>query len=183
MRDRKDGSWPADLYLEGTDQHRGWFHSSMLQSCGTVGRAPYNGVLTHGFTLDENGMKMSKSLGNTVSPDDVIKQYGADILRLWVSQSDYTSDLRIGKEILKGVADSYRRLRNTMRFMLGSLGDSNDFEQIQLQDLPDLEKWVLSKLKKLDINIREGYKNYSFQTVFQQLFQLSLIHISEPTRP
>ena len=138
LRDRDDGSWPADLYLEGTDQHRGWFHS-MLQSCGTVGRAPYNGVLTHGFTLDENGMKMSKSLGNTVSPDDVIKQYGADILRLWVSQSDYTSDLRIGKEILKGVADSYRRLRNTMRFMLGSLGDSNDFEKIRLQDLPDLK--------------------------------------------
>ena len=178
LRDRDDGSWPADLYLEGTDQHRGWFHSSMLQSCGTVGRAPYNGVLTHGFTLDENGMKMSKSLGNTVSPDDVIKQYGADILRLWVSQSDYTSDLRIGKEILKGVADSYRRLRNTMRFMLGSLGDSNDFEKIRLQDLPDLEKWVLSKLKKLDINIREDYKNYSFQTVFQQLFQFCTVDLS-----
>ena len=122
LRDRDDGSDDglADLYLEGTDQHRGWFHSSMLQSCGTQGRAPYRGVLTHGFTLDEKGMKMSKSIGNTVSPEDVTKQYGADILRLWVAQSDYTADLRIGPEILKGVADGYRRLRNTMRFMLGA---------------------------------------------------------------
>ena len=124
LRDREDGSQDglADLYLEGTDQHRGWFHSSMLQACGTRGRAPYRGVLTHGFTLDEKGIKMSKSLGNTVSPEDVTKQYGADILRLWVAQSDYSADLRIGPEILKGVADSYRRLRNTMRFMLGALG-------------------------------------------------------------
>ena len=178
LRDRADGGWPADLYLEGTDQHRGWFHSSLLQACGTVGRAPYNGVLTHGFTLDENGMKMSKSLGNTISPDEVIKQYGADILRLWVSQSDYTSDLRIGKEILKGVADSYRRLRNSMRFMLGSLGDFKNISEIPLNDLPDLEKWVLSKLKNLDNNVREGYKNYSFQTVFQQLFQFCTVDLS-----
>ena len=121
LRDRPDGSADgiADLYLEGTDQHRGWFHSSMLQACGTIGRAPYRGVLTHGFTLDEKGMKMSKSIGNTVAPQEVIDQYGADILRLWVAQSDYTVDLRIGPEILKGVADSYRRLRNTMRFLLG----------------------------------------------------------------
>merc|ERR1711991_818221 len=148
LRDRDDGSDDgfADLYLEGTDQHRGWFHSSMLQSCGTKGRAPYHGVLTHGFTLDEKGMKMSKSLGNTIAPEQVIKQYGADILRLWVSQSDYTSDLRIGKEILKGVADSYRKLRNTMRFMLGSLEDLKDIEKIDLDELPELEKWVLNKL-------------------------------------
>ncbi|MFV0512402.1 MAG: isoleucine--tRNA ligase, partial [Jhaorihella sp.] len=119
LRDRPDGTADglADLYLEGTDQHRGWFHSSMLQACGTKGRAPYRGVLTHGFTLDEKGMKMSKSLGNTVAPQEVIDQYGADILRLWVALSDYTVDLRIGKEILKGVADSYRRLRNTMRYV------------------------------------------------------------------
>ena len=125
LRDREDGSEDglADLYLEGTDQHRGWFHSSMLQACGTKGRAPYRGVLTHGFTLDEKGMKMSKSLGNTIVPEQVVKQYGADILRLWVAQSDYSADQRIGPEILKGVADSYRRLRNTMRFMLGSLHD------------------------------------------------------------
>ena len=121
LRDRPDGIWPASVYLEGTDQHRGWFHSSMLQACGTRGRAPYDAVLTHGFTLDENGMKMSKSLGNTTAPEDVIRQYGADILRLWVAQSDYTVDLRIGPEILKGTADSYRRLRNTLRFLLGAL--------------------------------------------------------------
>jgi hypothetical protein len=115
LRDRPDGTEDgiADLYLEGTDQHRGWFHSSMLQACATKGRAPYRGVLTHGFTLDEKGMKMSKSLGNTVAPEAGDRQYGADILRLWVAQSDYTADLRIGPEILKGVADSYRRLRNT----------------------------------------------------------------------
>jgi isoleucyl-tRNA synthetase len=119
---RRDGI--ADVYLEGTDQHRGWFHSSMLQACGTIGRAPYRNVLTHGFTLDEKGMKMSKSLGNTIAPEEVVKQYGADILRLWVAQTDYTNDQRIGPEILKGTADSYRRLRNTMRFMLGALAIS-----------------------------------------------------------
>ena len=121
LRDRPDGIWPASVYLEGTDQHRGWFHSSMLQACGTRGRAPYDAVVTHGFTLDENGMKMSKSLGNTTAPEDVIRQYGADILRLWVAQTDYAVDLRIGPEILKGTADSYRRLRNTLRFLLGAL--------------------------------------------------------------
>ena len=122
LRDREDGVWPADVYLEGTDQHRGWFHSSMLQSCGTRGRAPYKAVVTHGFTLDEKGMKMSKSLGNIiVAGSEMIKQYGADILRLWVAQADYSADQRIGPEILKGTADSYRRLRNTLRYMLGAL--------------------------------------------------------------
>ncbi|MFN6978236.1 MAG: isoleucine--tRNA ligase, partial [Gemmobacter sp.] len=123
LRDRPDGTADgiADLYLEGTDQHRGWFHSSMLQACGTKGRAPYRGVLTHGFTLDEKGMKMSKSLGNVIAPQAVVDQYGADILRLWVAQTDYTVDQRIGPEILKGTADSYRRLRNTLRFLLGAL--------------------------------------------------------------
>ncbi len=132
LRDRPDGTEDglADLYLEGTDQHRGWFHSSMLQACGTKGRAPYRGVLTHGFTLDEKGMKMSKSLGNTVAPQEIIDQYGADILRLWVAQSDYTVDQRIGKEILKGVADSYRRLRNTLRFMLGALKGFDEAERV-----------------------------------------------------
>ena len=128
LRDREDGTEDgiADVYMEGTDQHRGWFHSSMLQACGTKGRAPYRNVVTHGFTLDEKGMKMSKSLGNTIVPEEVVKQYGADILRLWVAQTDYTADQRIGPEILKGTADSYRRLRNTMRFMLGSLADFTD---------------------------------------------------------
>ena len=130
LRDRSDGKWPADLYLEGTDQHRGFFHSSLLQACGTQGKAPYLGVLTHGFILDEKGFKMSKSLGNTVSPQQVIKQFGADILRLWVAQSDYTVDLRIGDEILKGVTDSYRKLRNTARFLLGNLGTYSDQDDI-----------------------------------------------------
>ena len=121
LRDREDGAPDgiADVYMEGTDQHRGWFHSSLLQASATQGRAPYRNVVTHGFTLDEKGMKMSKSLGNTIVPAKVIEQYGADILRLWVAQADYTADQRIGPEILKGTADSYRRLRNTMRFLLG----------------------------------------------------------------
>jgi len=180
LRDRADGSEDglADLYLEGTDQHRGWFHSSMLQSCGTQGRAPYRGVLTHGFTLDEKGMKMSKSIGNTVSPEDVTRQYGADILRLWVAQSDYTSDLRIGPEILKGVADSYRRLRNTMRFMLGSLADFTPADQVAPEAMPELEQWVLHRLAQLDANVREGYAAYDFQGVFQALFQFATVDLS-----
>ena len=180
LRDRADGSEDglADLYLEGTDQHRGWFHSSMLQSCGTQGRAPYRGVLTHGFTLDEKGMKMSKSIGNTVSPEDVTRQYGADILRLWVAQSDYTSDLRIGPEILKGVADSYRRLRNTMRFMLGSLADFTAADQVAHEAMQELEQWVLHRLAQLDATVREGYAAYDFQGVFQALFQFATVDLS-----
>ncbi|WP_424933113.1 isoleucine--tRNA ligase [Amaricoccus macauensis] len=178
LRDREDGVRPADLYLEGTDQHRGWFHSSLLQACGTMGRAPYKGVLTHGFTLDEKGMKMSKSLGNTVAPEDVIKQYGADILRLWVAQSDYTADLRIGPEILKGTADSYRRLRNTMRFMLGALDGFTDAERVEPADMPDLERFVLHRLAELDVIVREGYGKYDFQRVFQQLFQFCTVELS-----
>ena len=180
LRDRTDGSQDglADLYLEGTDQHRGWFHSSMLQACGTRGRAPYRGVLTHGFTLDEKGIKMSKSLGNTVSPEDVTKQYGADILRLWVAQSDYSGDLRIGPEILKGVADSYRRLRNTMRFMLGALAHTTDEDRVDANDMPELEQWVLHRLAELDQKVRNGYAAYDFQGVFQTLFQFATVDLS-----
>ena len=180
LRDRDDGSDDglADLYLEGTDQHRGWFHSSMLQSCGTQGRAPYHAVLTHGFTLDEKGMKMSKSIGNTVSPDDVTRQYGADILRLWVAQSDYSSDLRIGPEILKGVADSYRRLRNTMRFMLGALSDFSETDKIEFESMPELERWVLHRLYELDEIVKTGYAAYDFQGVFQALFQFATVDLS-----
>ena len=123
--------------MEGTDQHRGWFHSSLLQAVGTMGRAPYRNVVTHGFTLDAKGMKMSKSIGNTIVPEEVVRQYGADILRLWVAQTDYTADQRIGPEVLKGVADSYRRLRNTMRFMLGSLSDFTENDRILPAEMPD----------------------------------------------
>ena len=180
LRDREDGSddGMADLYLEGTDQHRGWFHSSMLQSCGTRGHAPYRGVLTHGFTLDEKGMKMSKSLGNTVAPDEVVNQYGADILRLWVAQSDYTADLRIGPEILKGVADSYRRLRNTMRFMLGSLADYSEADKTDIHDMPELEQWVLHRLAELDEKVRTGFNAYDFQGVFQAIFNFATVDLS-----
>ncbi len=180
LRDRADGSEDgiADLYLEGTDQHRGWFHSSLLQSCGTNGRAPYRGVLTHGFTLDEKGIKMSKSLGNTIVPDEVVKQYGADILRLWVAQTDYTADQRIGPEILKGVADSYRRLRNTMRFILGSLDGFSEAERVDPADMPELERWVLHRLAELDHKVRAGYDAYDFQGVFRAVFEFATVDLS-----
>ncbi len=180
VRDRPDGSPDgiADLYLEGTDQHRGWFHSSMLQSCGTKGRAPYKSVLTHGFTLDEKGMKMSKSVGNTIVPETVVKQYGADILRLWVAQADYTADQRIGPEILKNTADSYRRLRNTMRFILGNLNGFDAAERVDLAEMPELERWILHRLAELDQVVRDGYATYDFQGVFQQLFQFCTVDLS-----
>ncbi|MEM9754716.1 MAG: class I tRNA ligase family protein, partial [Pseudomonadota bacterium] len=180
LRDRADGAEDgiADLYLEGTDQHRGWFHSSLLQSVGTTGRAPYRGVLTHGFTLDEKGMKMSKSLGNTIVPQQVVDQYGADILRLWVAQTDYTADQRIGPEILKGVADSYRRLRNTMRFMLGSLADFTEADRVAPEEMPELEQWVLHRLAELDQRLRAGYDAYDFQGVFQEVFTFATSDLS-----
>ncbi len=180
LRDRADGTADgiADLYLEGTDQHRGWFHSSMLQACGTRGRAPYRGVLTHGFTLDERGMKMSKSLGNTTAPQAVIDQYGADILRLWVAQSDYSVDLRIGPEILKGTADSYRRLRNTLRYMLGALHGYTAEEALPVKDMPELERFILHRLAELDTEVRLGYAAYDFQGVFQKLFTFATSDLS-----
>ncbi len=180
LRDRADGTPDgiADLYLEGTDQHRGWFHSSLLQACATKGRAPYRGVLTHGFTLDEKGMKMSKSLGNIIAPDKIVQQYGADILRLWVAQTDYTADQRIGDEILKGVADSYRRLRNALRFILGNLDGFTEAERVDPAEMPELERWVLHRLSELDVAVRKGYADYAFQSVFQQLFQFCTVDLS-----
>lgn len=165
LRDRPDGTEDgiADVYMEGTDQHRGWFHSSLLQSVGTTGRAPYRNVVTHGFTLDAKGMKMSKSIGNTIVPQQIVDQYGADILRLWVAQTDYTADQRIGDEILKGVADSYRRLRNTMRYMLGSLTDFTEADRTDPADMPELERWVLHRLAELDKVVRDGYARFDFQ--------------------
>jgi isoleucyl-tRNA synthetase len=180
LRDRADGTEDgiADVYMEGTDQHRGWFHSSLLQACGTIGRAPYRNVVTHGFTLDEKGMKMSKSLGNIVAPQEVIDQYGADILRLWVAQADYTADQRIGPEILKGTADSYRRLRNTMRFMLGSLADFTEADRIDPSEMPELERWVLHRMAELDGVVRDGYRAFDFQGVFQAIFQFATSDLS-----
>ena len=167
---KEPGLWPASLYLEGTDQHRGWFHSSLLESCGTRGRAPYEAVLTHGFVLDEDGKKMSKSLGNIVAPQKVIEQYGADILRFWIASADYSQDLRIGSGILKSTTDSYRRLRNTLRFLLGNLADWSEAERVAVADMPPLERWVLHRLGELDTAIRADLEDFAFQRAFSTLF-------------
>jgi isoleucyl-tRNA synthetase len=161
--------WPADLYLEGSDQHRGWFHSSLLESVGTRGVAPFKAVLTHGFVNDENGRKMSKSLGNVTAPEEVAKVYGADILRLWVMSSDTTDDLRIGPEILKQQAELYRRLRNTLRWVLGSLADFSDAETVPYGELPELECWVLHRLTGLDARIRAATESYDWTGVYPEL--------------
>jgi isoleucyl-tRNA synthetase len=180
LRDREDGSEDgiADVYMEGTDQHRGWFHSSLLQSCGTYGRAPYRQVVTHGFTLDAKGMKMSKSVGNTIVPEKIVQQYGADILRLWVAQTDYTTDQRIGDEILKGTSDSYRRLRNTMRYMLGSLPDFDASKAVMVEEMPELERLMLHKLAVLDEVVRKGYAAFDFQGVFRAIFEFATLDLS-----
>jgi isoleucyl-tRNA synthetase len=157
--------WPADLYLEGSDQHRGWFQSSLLESCGTRGRAPYNAVLTHGFTMDAKGMKMSKSLGNTISPLDLMKEYGADILRLWALSVDFTEDHRIGKEILAGVADQYRKLRNTFRYLLGALDGFSDEERLDdVSAYPELERYMLHLTAVLDQKLRNAVDDFDFNS-------------------
>jgi isoleucyl-tRNA synthetase len=157
--------WPADLYLEGSDQHRGWFQSSLLESCGTRGRAPYNAVLTHGFTMDAKGMKMSKSLGNTIGPLDLMKEYGADILRLWSLSVDFTEDHRIGKEILAGVADQYRKLRNTFRYLLGALdGFSEEERLVDVAAYPELERYMLHLTAALDQKLRNAVDDFDFNT-------------------
>ncbi|AKH43407.1 isoleucyl-tRNA synthetase [Altererythrobacter atlanticus] len=155
--------WPADLYLEGSDQHRGWFQSSLLESCATRGRAPYKAVLTHGFTMDAKGEKMSKSKGNTVSPLDVMRDYGADIIRLWALSVDYTEDHRIGPEILKGVADQYRKLRNTFRYMLGGLAGFDEAERVHdVSQMPELERYMLARLGELDAQMRRAVDDFDF---------------------
>ena len=175
---RPELKWPASLYLEGSDQHRGWFHTSLLQSSGTRGRAPFEAVLTHGFVLDEAGRKMSKSMGNVTAPQDVIDRSGADILRLWVVGSDYSEDLRIGPEILKRQVDLYRRLRNTLRYVLGNLNDFKESERVDLDEMPELERWVLHRLSELDITIREGIDNFDFHALFQQLHNFCAVDLS-----
>ena len=158
--------WPADLYLEGTDQHRGWFHSSLLESVGTRGVAPFKALLTHGFVLDEQGRKMSKSLGNVVAPQEVCDQYGADILRLWVMSSDTSEDLRVGKEILKQQAELYRRLRNTLRWLLGSLDGFTPAEHLPEAEMPELERWVLHRLAELDAQVRLAVQTHDWTGVY-----------------
>jgi isoleucyl-tRNA synthetase len=165
----RDLPFPADLYLEGSDQHRGWFHSSLLESIGTVGVAPFKAILTHGFVLDERGRKMSKSLGNVTAPQEVTKEYGADILRLWVMNADTSDDLRIGKEILKQTAELYRRLRNTLRWLLGGLDGFSDAERVPHAELPELERWVLHRLAELDARLRRAAQDYDWTGVYPEL--------------
>jgi isoleucyl-tRNA synthetase len=169
LENRANTRWPADLYLEGSDQHRGWFQSSLLESSGTRGRAPYDAVMTHGFTLDEKGEKMSKSLGNSVEPQDVTRESGAEILRLWVAMVDYAEDQRIGKTILQTTIDGYRKLRNTVRYLLGGLAGFDEAERVALEDMPPLERFILHRLHELDAHVRRAYETYRFQDVWRPL--------------
>ncbi|MCO6186975.1 isoleucine--tRNA ligase [Rhizobium sp. L1K21] len=177
LEDRPDLKWPADVYLEGSDQHRGWFHSSLLESCATRGRAPYNAVVTHGFTMDEKGEKMSKSKGNTVVPQEVMKQFGADILRLWVMTTDYSEDQRLGKNVIQTNVDTYRKLRNTVRWMLGTLAHDKG-EDIALADMPELERLMLHRLYELDKLVRSGYDNFDFKKITRALTDFANIELS-----
>src|SRR6266568_4774306 len=169
IRRKVDGGEDTVMYLEGSDQHRGWFQSSLLESCGTRGRAPFDVVLTHGFTMDEDGRKMSKSLGNVTAPQDVIKQSGADILRMWVCASDYADDLRIGPEILKTTVEAYRKLRNTVRWMLGSLAHFRDEDRIAVANMPELERLMLHRLSELDALVRRSYVDFDYKRIFAAL--------------
>ncbi|WP_309623574.1 isoleucine--tRNA ligase [Novosphingobium sp.] len=164
-----DLSWPADIYVEGSDQHRGWFQSSLLESCATRGRAPYDRILTHGFTMDSKGMKMSKSLGNTIDPNKVMEVYGADIIRLWALSVDFTEDHRIGDEILKGVSDQYRKLRNTFRYLLGALEGFSEAERVPVEAMPELERYMLALLARMDAGLREAVDSYDFNTYVRTL--------------
>ncbi len=175
---RTDLEWPATLYLEGSDQHRGWFHSSLLEACGTRGRAPYDQVLTHGFILAEDGRKMSKSMGNDLAPQDVTNQYGAETLRLWVVASDYSEDLSFGPEIIKRLVDMYRRLRNTLRFLLGNLDGFDASQRVAPTDMPELERWVLHRLWELDALVRKGCNEYDFHRLFRELHDFCAVDLS-----
>ena len=174
LEKRKDLKWPASMYLEGSDQHRGWFHSSLLESCGTRKRAPYESVLSHGFVVDGKGLKMSKSTGNVISPNDILQKYGADILRIWASASDYTEDLRVDFNILDQHAESYRKIRNTFRFLLGNLQDKKtdlDFTNLDISNWPELEIYMLHQIYELDKKIKNYFKEYSFHKLYKELLQ------------
>ena len=181
LEKRKDLKWPADMYLEGSDQHRGWFHSSLLESCGTRGKAPFSSILSHGFVVDGKGMKMSKSMGNVISPDGILKNYGADILRLWVASSNYAEDLRIDNNILSQHAESYRKIRNTFRFMLGNLKDKFEkinFEKLDLKEFDELEQYILHKIYFIDKSVEENLKNYNFHKLFKELLNFCTLDLS-----
>ncbi|WP_440634734.1 isoleucine--tRNA ligase [Candidatus Pelagibacter sp. HIMB1746] len=181
LEKRNDLKWPASMYLEGSDQHRGWFHSSLLESCGTRGRAPFDSILSHGFVVDGKGLKMSKSLGNVIAPEDILKKYGADILRIWVASSNYSEDLRIDYSILDQHADSYRKIRNTFRYLLGNLNDNFeiiDLEKIELNKLPDLEQYMLHKLYSLNNNFKKYFENYDFHNLYKELLNFCTVDLS-----
>jgi isoleucyl-tRNA synthetase len=178
LEQRPDLKWPADLYLEGSDQHRGWFHSSLLESCGTRGRAPYDAVLTHGFVVAEDGRKMSKSLGNIVTPQEVIKQSGADILRLWVASADYAEDLRLGPEILKTNIEAYRKLRNTMRYILGAVDGLKDWEFVPAADMPELDRYILHRLRELERQVMAAYEVFDYKRLFALLTNFMTVDLS-----
>ncbi|MFL2882850.1 MAG: isoleucine--tRNA ligase [Pelagibacteraceae bacterium] len=181
LEKRKDLKWPADMYLEGSDQHRGWFHSSLLEACGTRGRAPYNNILSHGFVVDGKGMKMSKSSGNVISPEEILKNYGADILRAWVASSDYSEDLRIDKSILTQHAESYRKIRNTFRFILGNIQDKfepQNFSKLEIKNFSELERYILNRLFHIDLSIKDNLKNYSFHKLYKELLNFCNLDLS-----
>ncbi|HUE46295.1 MAG TPA: class I tRNA ligase family protein, partial [Aestuariivirgaceae bacterium] len=178
VRRAHEGGSDRVMYLEGSDQHRGWFHSSLLESCGTRGRAPYDVVLTHGFVVDEDGRKMSKSLGNVVEPQDVIRQSGAEILRLWAASSDYAEDLRLGPEILKSNVDAYRKLRNTLRYLLGALAGYSKDEAIAFSDMPELERYMLHRLHETGEAVRRGYESFDFKRAYWALLNFMTIDLS-----
>ena len=181
LEQRKDLKWPADMYLEGSDQHRGWFHSSLLESCGTRGKAPFESILSHGFVVDGKGMKMSKSAGNVILPEDILKNYGADILRAWVCASDYAEDLRIDKTILAQHAESYRKIRNTFRFILGNIKDNfepQNINDVEIKDFPELERYILNRLFFVDQSIEENLKNYNFHKIYKELLNFCTLDLS-----
>ncbi len=181
LEKREDLKWPASMYLEGSDQHRGWFHSSLLESCGTRGRAPFESILSHGFVVDGKGLKMSKSLGNVIAPEDILKKYGADILRIWVASSNYAEDLRIDHSILDQHADSYRKIRNTFRYLLGNLNDNFeeiDLEKINLSELPELEQFMLHKIYSLNENFKNYFNNYDFHNLYKELLNFCTVDLS-----
>ena len=170
---------PADLYLEGSDQHRGWFHSSLLESVGTRDCAPYKAVLTHGFVLDKSGRPMSKSMGNVIAPDEIIKKYGAEILRLWVAATDYRDDIRLGDETLQRLSDAYRRIRNTARYLLGNLNNFNPAtDQVSSAELLELDRWALSRLERLTQRVRQAYERYEFHTLYHAVHNFCSIDLS-----
>ena len=181
LEKREDLKWPASMYLEGSDQHRGWFHSSLLESCGTRGRAPFESILSHGFVVDGKGLKMSKSLGNIMAPEDILKKYGADILRIWVAASDYAEDLRIDNSILEQHAESYRKIRNTFRYILGNLNDKFEkvnFEKLDISNLPELEQFMLCKIFKMNLMFEKNFKIYNFHILYKELLNFCTVDLS-----